>query len=290
VTAFGGGADHVADDLVGAGPVGDQVPVDRGDPAWCGRVLLTGVPEAGAVQVQHRLRPWLLVSAGGEGQLGCAAVTAGRSDCVGEGVSDRAELQGDQVVQLVPSVGRGGEPEPAAGGDLLDGVLERGGGNVVALVDDDEPVPGGQGSDVVAAGQGLQHGDVDDAAGLGPAAAELAGLDAEQVADPGAPLVGQCLAVDQHQGGGHVSGDGRTGDHSLARPWGRDEHAEVVPDDRVQRGLLLRGQGCGEGELLSGTGHPFVVTTSVLPACSASEVTVLARPRGSTSAPSIVSS
>jgi len=44
---------------------------------------------------------------------------------------------------------------------------------VVAFVGDDEAVPGGQFRDVIAAGQGLQSDDIDGAAQLGPAAAEL---------------------------------------------------------------------------------------------------------------------
>ena len=67
---------------------------------------------------------------------------------------------------------------------------------MVALVCDDQPVPGGETGDVVAAGQGLQGDDVDGAAQLRPAAAELAGLDAEEFGDPGPPLVGEGLAVD----------------------------------------------------------------------------------------------
>jgi len=49
-------------------------------------------------------------------------------------------LQTDEVVELVTSVGGGGEPKPAAGGDLGDGGREGRGGDVVALVDDDQAV------------------------------------------------------------------------------------------------------------------------------------------------------
>ena len=63
------------------------------------------------------------------------------------------------------------------------------------------PYPAVSSGDVVAAGQGLQGDDVDGAAQLGTAAAELPGLDAEELADPGPPLVGQGLAVDQDERG-----------------------------------------------------------------------------------------
>jgi hypothetical protein len=61
----------------------------------------------------------------------------------GDGVPDRAEVQGDQVVELVPAVRSGGQPEPAPRRDLLDRVLERRGRDVVALIGDDQPVAAG---------------------------------------------------------------------------------------------------------------------------------------------------
>jgi hypothetical protein len=66
-------------------------------------------------------------------------------------VPDRSGLHGDQVVELVAAVRGGGQPEPAPCRDLLDGVLERGGRDVMAFVGDDQAVPGGQFRDVVAA-------------------------------------------------------------------------------------------------------------------------------------------
>src|SRR5260370_39476208 len=53
---------------------------------------------------------------------------------VGDGVAGRADLEGDQVVELVAPVGGSGQPEPAPGRDLLDGVLERRSRDVVAFV------------------------------------------------------------------------------------------------------------------------------------------------------------
>ena len=102
---------------------------------------------------------------------------------------DWSHLHGDQVVELVAAVRGGGQPEPAPCRDLLDRVLERGSRDVMAFVGDDQAVPGGQLRDVAAAGQGLQSDDVDGAAQLGPAAAELPGFDAEELGDPGPPLV-----------------------------------------------------------------------------------------------------
>src|SRR5215510_3881803 len=109
----------------------------------------------------------------------------GPGEC--DGVPDRPHLHSDQVVELVAAVRGGGEPEPAPCRDLLDRVLERGGRDVVAFVGDDQAVPGGQLRDILAAGQGLQGDDIDGAAQLGPAAAELPGFDAEELGDSGPP-------------------------------------------------------------------------------------------------------
>ena len=103
-----------------------------------------------------------------------------------------------------------------------------GGRDVVALVRDDQPVPGGELGDVVAAGQGLQCDDVDGAVQLRPAAAELTRLDAEELTDPGPPLVGQGLAVDQDERGDLMSGDNRAGHHGLPGPGWRDQHPQVM--------------------------------------------------------------
>ena len=71
---------------------------------------------------------------------------------------------------------------------------------MVALVGDDQAVPGGELGDVVAAGQDLQGDHVDVPRSL-PAAAELPGLDTEELGDPGPPLVGEGPAVDQDKRG-----------------------------------------------------------------------------------------
>ena len=102
-------------------------------------------------------------------------------------MADWADLHADEVVELVAPEGGSGQPEPPPGGDLPDGVLERGGRDMVTFVGDDQPVPGGQLRDVVAAGQGLQGDDVDSAAQLRPAAAELSCFHAEKLADPRPP-------------------------------------------------------------------------------------------------------
>jgi hypothetical protein len=57
----------------------------------------------------------------------------------------------------------------------------------------------------------------------------LPGLGAEELGDPGPPLVREGLAVDQDQRGCLVRGDDRAGGHGLARPWRRDKHRQYWP-------------------------------------------------------------
>jgi len=89
---------------------------------------------------------------------------------------------------------------------------------VVAFVDDDVPVACGEVGDVVAAGQGGQHRDVDGAGGFSSAAAELPGADAQELFDPGTPLLGEGFPVDEDQGRGGPFGDDCAGDDGLSAP------------------------------------------------------------------------
>jgi hypothetical protein len=75
-----------------------------------------------------------------------------------------------------------------------------------------------------------------------PAAADLPGSDAEKLFDAGAPLFGQGLAVDEHQGRGGAFGDHRAGHHRFARSGRGDEHTVVVREQRADRGPLSRVQ------------------------------------------------
>ena len=67
-------------------------------------------------------------------------------------------------------------------------------GVVVAFVNDDQAVLGGEVSDVVAAGQSLQRRYASGAVPLDPPASELAGFDTEE-ADPGGRCAWPCGTV-----------------------------------------------------------------------------------------------
>lgn len=130
-------------------------------------------------------------------------------------------MEGDEGFELVPPVGRGGQPEPAPGRCPLDAGRERHRGQVVTLVHDDQAVVVEHGS-VVTASQALDHGDVDDPGGLVAAAADLTDLrrvervivEGEMVDEARPPLVDQLLAVDDHQGRHPMVGDDGTPGHT----------------------------------------------------------------------------
>ena len=218
----------VGEHLLVAGLVGSEVPVDGGDPARSRRIGLAAVDELGQVH--------------GEGSFwrptGCRGGEGARLRGA-HGVPDRAQLQRDQIVEFVATVRGGGQPEPPPGGDLPHGVLERRGRDVMALVDHDEAVPSGQLRQIVAPRQGLQRHHVNRAAQLRPAATQLARGDAEVLGQPRPPLIGEGLAVDQHQRRGVVPGDQRTRDHGLARTRGR----RPAPHGHVRRGRRRRRPG-----------------------------------------------
>jgi hypothetical protein len=224
------GLGNVVGDLSGAGMVRDQVPVDRRDPAGCGWVSLARITETGRVHAQNWYWPgvgaiWPQVKRGQRLTVCCHPAAIRR---VRDRVPDRADLQGDQVIEPVTPVRSRGQAEPAAGRDLLDRVLERRCRNVVTLVGDHQPISSRQRADIVAAGEGLQCDDVDNSPDLRPAAAKLSWCHAEMVTDTGPPLICQCFAVHQHQGGGCVCGDHRAGDHCLAGTGRRHQRGEVV--------------------------------------------------------------
>lgn len=243
VPALGQRCQHIGDDLPDPLLIGDQVLVNDGDPARHGRDGVSGVAVPGRVKVEHR--DWACARNAVQ-QRGNAV--GGLAEA-GDGMPDWAYLHGDEVIELVAPVRGSGQAEPAQYRDLLDRILKGGRWYVVALVCDDQPIPGGETGDVVAAGQGLQGDHVDSAARLRPAAAELPGLDAEELGDPGPPLVGESLAIDQDERGCLARGDDRARDHGLARPGRGDEDPENTGQFDDGR-ALGRCQGGREREVL----------------------------------------
>jgi Nucleotidyl transferase AbiEii toxin, Type IV TA system len=96
------------------------------------------------------------------------------------------------------------------------------------------------------AGEGWEHGDVHDAGELASPAPDLARLDAEEVGQLIAPLLGQDLSVDEDQGGGSAFGDDGAGHDGLAGSGWRDQYAIVVREHGAHGGGLVRLEGRGE--------------------------------------------
>lgn len=187
VTSSAVGLDDVGQDLLVAVVVFGQGSVDCSDGAGDREVEVGLDAEPCRVDVEDRLWP---VGRGSFEGVGVGVL---------EGVPDGAELESDQVIQAVAAVGRGGEPEPGAGGNGAYYGLEGGRWDVVAPIDDDQAVGAELVPELVTelvvevvvglvvvvgtSGEGLQGGDVDPAGELGASAAELPGFGAEQRLD-----------------------------------------------------------------------------------------------------------
>lgn len=90
---------HVIDNLAGAGVVGDEVAVDGRYPTGFPGVGFSEVAVGGVVHVQHRR--WSLR---GVVEFELRRIVVEGCGGLGDGVADRAELECDQVVELVAAV------------------------------------------------------------------------------------------------------------------------------------------------------------------------------------------
>ena len=149
VAAGGDGGGDVAADRSRALRVFDEPPVDRLDVFG-----FVGGLVAGLVHDE-------VEGSEGASLVGCHLV------------ADRTAVHGHERLEAVAPVGGGGEPQPPSHRDVAYGPFEGHGRDVVAFVDDDQPVGRGEFGDVVAAGEALDHGHVDNAGGPVPATAEL---------------------------------------------------------------------------------------------------------------------
>ncbi|MPN17516.1 hypothetical protein SDC9_164870 [bioreactor metagenome] len=179
LAALGECRSYVGCDLAVAFRVFGEQAAQLGDRSRCAQVEVVRAAIGGGVDVQHATRS--VVRGDEVGFVG---------ERVADGVPDGAELPVGDLLQSVLAFGCRREAQPPGGADLGYDVLVGSGGEVVAFVDDHLAVALGELPDVLGAvsGQGLQEHDVDLSAGLGSSAAQLAGLDAEEVADLFAPL------------------------------------------------------------------------------------------------------
>jgi hypothetical protein len=108
-------------------------------------------------------------------------------------MSHRPAVHGYQSLEPVSAVRRGGQSQPDRRADLADHALEGNGRDVVAFVDDHEPISRGQFADVLPARQRLHHRDIDDAPQTASSAterADLAAFETEMLLQALAPLLG----------------------------------------------------------------------------------------------------
>ena len=158
----------------------------------------------------------------------------------GHTVAYGAAVHRDQALQAIAAVGGGGEPQPVRDGDLAHAPFESDCGDVVALVDDDEPVTFGHLPQDRRVSQALSHGDVDEAFGACglPQLADPLGVDAEVLHQAFAPLFDEGLAVDDDERGYVALGDEGASHDGLSRSGRRHENPEVVGSEGLKRFAL----------------------------------------------------
>ena len=168
----------------------------------------------------------------------------------------------EDAFEAVTAAGGSSQADPTAVGGGADAALESYRRQVVAFVDDDEPVATEDLGSVVTASQGLEGDEVDDPAAASPSATELADLaplQAEQVAEALAPLLGEGPHVHEHEGRRGEAGDDSAGHDGLARTRRRHEDPEIVSGDRLDGVGLGGAELAGEAERSGGRPRAPVV-------------------------------
>jgi hypothetical protein len=197
------------------------------------------------------------------------------------------ELMVDEIFESVPSLRGGRQPEPVLRGYSVQHIGESRGGNMVAFVDNSEPVPGGDLIDVRPPCQRGQQRNVNDTSRSRPSATHLSALDTEMGFDAMAPLIGQGFAVDEDERGRRACRDRSARHDGLAGARRRDQDAGFLATN-FPHGVSLLG-----ALNVNSCGFPptrLSSMCSVLPADSTNVVSSARRPRGRTRSPSSVSS
>ena len=168
----------------------------------------------------------------------------------GEGLRARPEPHRTALHEhdrMVAVLARHGRRQPQHVLDLRPArdLLEADGGEMVALVDDEMAVVGDDVVHLVAAHEALNDGNVYDACGLAPAAADLpdgGGGQIQERPEPRDPLVHELAAVNQNEGVGSAGGQQRCRDDCLAERGSRRQHAGVMLQQGIGGRRLLRRQ------------------------------------------------
>ena len=174
----------------------------------------------------------------------CEGSLPGLRLCAGPEPDGTALHEHDRMV-TVPARDRCGQAEDIFHLRPARDRLEADGGDMVALVNHEMPVIGDDVVHLPLAHQALDDGDIDDAARLAPAAADLPDRGCREIEkrrEPRDPLFHELAAVDEHQRVGPAGRDDGRGDDRLAEPGRRGEHAGLVGQQSIGGGLLFRGQ------------------------------------------------
>lgn len=160
-------------------------------------------------------------------------------------------LERHEGLQTIPPVGGGRQPEPPSAVCLAHARFERDSRHVVALVDDDQPVPTEQCRRLVSASDALDHGDVDSSGRLVLTTADDAHLGPihSQVLDQAVPpLVDQLGAIDEYERRHVMVRDHRARHDRLADSGRSHDHAPFMGDRGLHRPGLFRPEVPGEVE------------------------------------------
>jgi hypothetical protein len=152
------------------------------------------------------------------------------------------------------------------------------------------PIHVGEFGNVIAAGQRRQHRNVHDSAELAPAAADLAGADAEELLDAGAPLFGQRLRSTSTRVDVARSAITAQAITVLPDPGGATSTPSSWASNVLTAALCLVVSSAVNAISISRPGFLLSVRASRDPACSTNPVIVWRSPRGRTRRSSTVTS
>ena len=160
-----------------------------------------------------------------------------------DSVPDGSEQHGDEGIEAIGAVGRGGKPSPIADVELA----ERGGearrGYAVTFVDADLAILLKEGGVRVLAADSGGTDDVHDVRRLG----FRAGRGVEEACEAIVPLSGEFSRPYDDSGGDAALSDERAGNDGFAGSGRGDKDADVVGRDVVEGLLLWRSELAGEG-------------------------------------------
>ncbi len=167
-------------------------------------------------------------------------------------VPDGSALHEQDRLQAVAAHQGGRQPQQISGLHLPEDGLKRGGGDVVAFIDDHLAVALHHGIHLPFAHQRLHHSDVELAGGFGLTptdGTDRLWRDVQERLQPLLPLAQQFGPMHQHQGVHSTARQDRRRHHRFPEGCRRLQHADVVAQHRRHRRLLVIPQLTRECQL-----------------------------------------